>query len=211
MKKFWLVLMALMVLVGCVSAEGVTPEEEEAPFTVVEENGQYFLEVIGNPSTGYVWTVFSIVGDVVNVLDPTAVETADEVAGAPVTYRIAVEAVNAGETILVLRYMRPWEMAIDKEIPVLVTVDENKEMFFMQLEGMPMAATVVEVMAEEHMVLVENETLGQVICTFPAEMPLPQAGENIKIWFNGVMALSFPGRINVLGWETVAPPQARVE
>ena len=60
------------------------------------------------------------------------------------------------------------------------------------------------------MALVENETLGQVICTFPEDMPLPMAGEQIKIWSNGVMALSFPGRINVLGWETVAPPQARM-
>ncbi|MBR6754080.1 MAG: hypothetical protein IKM05_08640, partial [Clostridia bacterium] len=74
----------------------------------------------------------------------------------------------------------------------------------------PWNLTAVEIMADEHMILAENETIGQVLCTFPEDMPLPTEGENIRVWFNGVMALSLPSRINVLGWETVAPPQARM-
>lgn len=217
MKKAFMILVALMMLMTGVMAEDVTPEdavpEEEVvlfPYGLVEEDGKYFIELEGNPSTGYIWTAFCIVGDVVNVKDAVILggEETDMV-GVPVTYRFEVEAVNAGETIVVFRYFRPWEMVMEKEIPVLVNVDEEGKMFFMYLEGMPMEMTVAEVMADEHMALLENENLGQVLATFPEDMPLPMAGENIKVWSNGVMALSFPGRINVLGWEVVAPPQAR--
>lgn len=209
MKTLISIMMALMLLVGGGVADETLPE---APWQLIQEDGKTFIELTGNPSTGYIWTVFAIVDGVVTVTDPApvAAEKESHLVGEKETYRIEVTAENAGETILVLRYLRPWEMDIQQEIPVLVTVDEAKEMFFMQLDGMPMEVTVSEVMTEEHMILVESETLGQLICTFPEEMPLPMAGENIKIWSNGVMALSFPGRINVLGWETVAPPQARM-
>ncbi|MBQ9944693.1 MAG: protease inhibitor I42 family protein [Clostridia bacterium] len=218
MKKAFMILVALMMLVTGVLAEDVTPEDaapaEEVilfPFGLVEEDGKYFIELEGNPSTGYVWTAFSIVDDVVNVKDAVILGGDQEgTTGAPATYRFEVEAVNPGETIVVFRFFRPWEMVMEQEIPVLVNVDEEGKMFFMHLEGMPMEMTVVEVMADEHMALLENENLGQVLATFGEDMPLPMAGETIKVWSNGVMALSFPGRINVLGWETVAPPQARM-
>lgn len=209
MKNVLMILLSLMMLCGAV-AEDVQPE---MPFQIIQEDGKTFIEVTGNPSTGYIWTIFPIVSDIVNVTDPAPVDdesAGEDLVGAPVTYRVEVEAAAAGETILVLRYLRPWEMDIQQEVPILVNVDENGEMFFMYLEGMPMAMTVVEIMEEEHMILAESETLGQLICTFPEDMPLPTAGENVRIWSNGVMALSFPGRINVLGWETVAPPQARM-
>lgn len=209
MKKLIAILMSLMMLT-CAFAEDAQPSY---PWEIIEEDGKTFIKVTGNPSTGYIWTVFPIVGDIVNVTDPTPVEkeTADEaLEGAPVEYRIEVEALTPGETILVLRYLRPWEMDIAKECPILVNVDENNALFFMPLDGMPWNLTAVEIMADEHMILAENETIGQVLCTFPEDMPLPTEGENIRVWFNGVMALSLPGRINVLGWETVAPPQARM-
>lgn len=218
MKKAFMILVALMMLVTGVLAEEnncdeIVPTEEVIlfPFGLVEEDGKYFIELEGNPSTGYIWTAFCIVGDVVNVKDAVILGGDQEgTTGAPATYRFEVEAVNPGETIVVFRFFRPWEMVMEQEIPVLVTVDEAGKMFFMYLEGMPMEMTVVEVMADEHMALLENENLGQVLATFGEDMPLPMAGENIKVWSNGVMALSFPGRINVLGWETVAPPQARM-
>lgn len=218
MKKAFMILVALMMLVTGVLAEEnncdeIVPTEEVIlfPFGLVEEDGKYFIELEGNPSTGYIWTAFCIVGDVVNVKDAVILGGDQEgTTGAPATYRFEVEAVNPGETIVVFRFFRPWEMVMEQEIPVLVTVDEEGKMFFMHLEGMPMEMTVAEVMADEHMALLENENLGQVLATFGEDMPLPMAGENIKVWSNGVMALSFPGRINVLGWEVVAPPQARM-
>ncbi|MBR2054065.1 MAG: protease inhibitor I42 family protein [Clostridia bacterium] len=218
MKKAFMILVALMMLVTGVMAEEnncdeIVPTEDVIlfPFGLVEEDGKYFIELEGNPSTGYIWTAFCIVGDVVNVKDAVILGGDQEgTTGAPATYRFEVEAVNPGETIVVFRFFRPWEMVMEQEIPVLVTVDEAGKMFFMHLEGMPMEMTVAEVMADEHMALLENENLGQVLATFGEDMPLPMAGETIKVWSNGVMALSFPGRINVLGWEVVAPPQARM-
>ena len=209
MQNLMMLMMALMMLFTSVSAEDVIPEE---PFTLIQNEEGTFIEVTGNPSTGYIWTVFTIVGDIVEVTDPEALpaDTEEGLAGAPVTYRLQVTALQEGETILVLRYMRPWEMDIQKELPILVNVDAEGQMFFMLLEGMPMEMTAVEIMEADHAALMESETLGQVIATFPADMPLPGVGEQVKIWSNGVMALSFPGRINVLGWETVAPPQARL-
>lgn len=209
MKNLMMMLMALMMMFTGSLAED---EMMAQPFTLVENEDGTFIELAGNPSTGYIWTVFPIVGDIVEVTDPEALPSQEEepLDGAPVTYRIQVTALKEGETILVLRYMRPWEMDIQQELPLLVTVDAEGKMFFMLLEGMPMEMTAVEIMEEDHTVLMESETLGQVIATFPQEMPLPGEGEQVKIWSNGVMALSFPGRINVLGWETVAPPQARM-
>lgn len=207
MKNLMAMLAALMMMI---TGGGAAPAPAQPLYELIREGDKTYIELIGNPSTGYVWTVFPIVEGVVTAKDPVALETESDVVGAPVKYRMEVEAAAAGETILVLRYLRPWEEAIQTEIPLLVTVDEEGEMFFMHLEGMPLEVTVAQVMEEEHKALVENENLGQVICTFPEEMALPMAGEHIKIWTNGVMALSLPGQMNVLGWETIAPPQARM-
>ena len=73
------------------------------------------------------------------------------------------------------------------------------------LEGRADGVTV----NEDGSVLLNTETHGEVIARFPEEMPLPTEGENVKIWFNGVMTMSLPGQINVIGWETVAPSKAR--
>ena len=62
---------------------------------------------------------------------------------------------------------------------------------------------------EEGTAFLNTETHGEVLARFPEDMQLPTQDENVKIWFNGVMTMSLPGQINVIGWETVAPSKAR--
>ncbi len=209
MKKFMIALVALMMLVSGAVAETEMPD---VPFHIVEEDGKTLIEVNGNATTGYVWSLFQIVEGVVNTGDflPVEVETDEALLGAGKLYRVEVEAVAEGETILVLRYIRPWELAVEQEVAILVNVDENNDLHFMHLEGMPMEMTAIEKVEGENAYLLESETLGQLIATFPEDMALPVEGEMMKVWFDGVVAMSLPGRINVMGWETIAPIQARM-
>ena len=77
-----------------------------------------------------------------------------------------------------------------------------------------MDGTVTEVFAEENAMLVNTETHGDVYVRLPAvaqaeeqaetevqeetseEAILPQSGDKVTVYFNGVMTMSLPGQIN---------------
>lgn len=69
-----------------------------------------------------------------------------------------------------------------------------------------MDGIVSEVFAEENAMLINTETHGDVYVHLPAvdaeaqteaEAPaMPAAGDDVTVWFNGIMTMSLPGQIN---------------
>jgi len=208
-KKLMAIMLAAALLLSCTA---LANEEKEAPFTVYPPEKAYAVfEFVGNPSTGFSWTAFPLVDGIVDVSmgEYTAYESEDAV-GQGGIYTFKVTAVEAGETIVLFHYTRPWETDEMTTKAYLINVLEDGTMDVRDLEGFaPLMGTVVSVDEESASVLLNTETHGEVIARFPADMQLPTVDEHVKIWFNGVMTMSLPGQINVIGWETVAPPMAR--
>lgn len=209
MKKMFALLFALFML--CTAAVA----EETAPFTIYppqKAHASFTLE--GNPSTGYFWTAFLVNDGVVTLTDPEGTYTQDPAeegmvgVGGSYTFEITAEA--AGETILLFHYSRGWETETLETKAYLIQVTETEEMFIRDLEGMaPLTGQIVSVDAENRTALVETENQVQVLARFPQDMELPTVDENVNIWFNGVMTMSLPGQINVMGWESVPAENAR--
>jgi len=89
-------------------------------------------------------------------------------------------------------------------------VDEEGNLYIQDLEGIaPLVGTVTGIDEENHSAFVQTETHGEVLARFPEDAQLPTVDEQIKIWFNGAMTMSLPAQVGVIGWETIAPSQAR--
>lgn len=210
MKKI-LCLVFSLLMIGAVALA-----EETAPFTVYPpQKAHAVFEVAGNATTGYAWSAFLVRNGIVELADAQGEYTEDEheegVVGIGGTYRFEITAVAPGETILALTHGRAVENDILETRAYLIVCLEDGTLEIRDLEGLaPLQGTVVSVDAQEHTALIETQDQGQVLARFPEDLELPTAEENLKIWFNGIMTMSLPGQINVMGWETIAPEQARV-
>ena len=210
MKKLLVILMIIAVALGCAA---VAEDAVKETFTVYPPVKAYAVfELDGNPTTGFSWTAFPVKDGIVEISEAEYEENdnKDGLVGVGGVYRFKVTAVTAGETIVLFHYARPWETQDIITKPYLVMVLEDGTMEIQDLEGFaPLKGTVVSVDQEADTVLLDSEIHGEVLARFPEDMQLPVQGENVKIWFNGVMTMSLPGQINVMGWESVAPAMAR--
>lgn len=210
-KKFFALMIALLMLIPAAFAE------ETNPFTIYPpQKAHAIFEFESNETTGFSWTAFLLNEGVVELTKPEGEyipEVSDkdpDTLGAGGMHRFEITAVAPGETIVLFHYSRGWESddMITKAYWVCVTEDGNMEI--RDLEGYaPLIGIVSSTDTEEGTALIETETHGEVLARFPENMPLPTVNEQVKIWFNGVMTMSLPGQINVIGWETIAPIQAR--
>jgi inhibitor of cysteine peptidase len=111
-----LVLVAAMLL-GAFSASGgasVTVSEADAGRTIQLRRGDTLIvELRGNPSTGYSWTVEAAESDVLNADGEPEFAPESDKLGAGGMYTIKFAAERTGSAVLKLVYHRPW----DKETP----------------------------------------------------------------------------------------------
>ena len=81
------------------------------------------VELAGNPTTGYAWSVASMDGEAVSLEGEQYAPPAGERRGAGGTYRWTLRAKHAGQTTLHLVYAREWEDAEPtREFTVTLTV-----------------------------------------------------------------------------------------
>ena len=103
--------LAASLLAGCgdSSAEDLALTEDRNGETVVLEEGDGFsVELSGNPTTGYEWTVVRIDADFLR-LEESSYDAESSAIGSGGTYVFRFETLKAGETTLVLAYRRSWE------------------------------------------------------------------------------------------------------
>lgn len=211
MKKIISIFFALVIFCSAAMAEDIAP----VPFTIhPPKAASAVFEFDVNPSTGYTWTAFIIKDGVIELVNPdgdyVADETEEAIVGQGGKHSFEITATGAGETIILFHYLRPSEGAPEKTLAYLVSVDEEGNLFIQDLEGIaPLIGTVISIDEKNHFAFVQTETHGEVLARFPEDIQLPTVDEQIKIWFNGVMTLSLPGQVCVIGWETIPPIQAR--
>ena len=202
MKKFLIILTALMLLFSVTLAEGTEPTVCTA------------LCFDTNETTGYQWTAFLVGGDAVSLPDNGAGHTVtdanpenlDGVGGK--TYFILVPE-KPGKSLVAFYYGRPWESEILEEKIYLVTVAEDLTMGVMDVtDGSVIEGTVTEVNEAEQTILLNNEERGDIVVTFDSDV-LPMAGERVKVYTDGLMTMSLPPIMNGFAWGTVPGEMAR--
>jgi predicted secreted protein len=109
------ILIPLLSLNACKQGtpKTVTVMEKDSGGTVKIHLGDVLeVNLIGNPSTGFMWEQQSLDSTIVNAKGETAFKPDHEepgFAGSPGRFTMRYEAVKRGQTDLLLVYHRPWE------------------------------------------------------------------------------------------------------
>ena len=111
-QGIWIgIFLAASLLAGCGdgSAENLVITEDRNGETIALEKGDGFsVELSGNPTTGYEWTVVRIDADFVR-LEESSYDSDSSAIGSGGTYVFRFETLQAGETTLAFAYRRSWE------------------------------------------------------------------------------------------------------
>ena len=202
MKKMIAILAAL--LLTCTVALADTVHETKAVTVSLDANA----------TTGYMWTGYVLGGDSVVLSAAEGTYVVDEAPEGMVgvggqTYFTLIP-VKPGVSIVTFTYARSWENDAIEQRVVLADVDDDLNLYVTDVtEGGRIEGTVVSVDAENHSVLLNTETHGEIIANFDAEMELPVADEQIVIYTNGIMTMSLPAIMNAIAWQTVPGEKAR--
>jgi predicted secreted protein len=89
------------------------------------------IEFVTRPTTGYIWQLTRAYNNVIELREDAFTthkkwfrRSALQPYGAPKTYRIRINAINTGQTTLVLENKRPWEkQPIEKVIYTIIVED----------------------------------------------------------------------------------------
>jgi inhibitor of cysteine peptidase len=85
-------------------------------------NEQFYITLSSNPSTGYEWQVASVSNpDMVRFVDSQYIRPESELVGAPGKQVLTFNALQEGNAIVKLQYVRPWETGVP---PVSIYVAE---------------------------------------------------------------------------------------
>lgn len=167
-----------------------------------------------NASTGYFWTAFVKAGSSVVVDEDAGNYVEDDhpagLVGVGGVRTFVLRAVEAGDSLIHFVYSRGHEADIAQEKFMLVTVDEDNNLFLQDLtEVCVQEGRVLEVNGEEHTLLVETEKQGQVIVTLPEALPLPDVDMDVRLFTDGIATMSLPPLMNALSWDLIPPENAR--
>lgn len=100
---------ALLAGCGGGSADELAITEDRNGETLALEEGEKFsVELSGNPTTGYEWTVVRIDADFLRLAE-SAFNADSSAIGSGGTYVFRFETLQAGDTTLGLAYRRSWE------------------------------------------------------------------------------------------------------
>lgn len=202
MKKMIAILAALLLTLSFARADSI------------HETKAVTISLNANATTGYVWSGFVLGGDsvVLNSAEGTYVvdEAPDGLCGVGGQTYFTLIPVKPGTSIVIFNYARGWEPdAIDQRV-VLADVDEDLNLYVSDVtDGGRIEGTVVSVDADNHSVLLNTESHGEIIANFDADVELPVTDEQIVIYTNGTMTMSLPAIMNVIVWNTVPGLEAR--
>ena len=204
MKKLWTLLVVFVMAI-------IPAFAQEAEITVnPPQAASAVFALKGNATTGNKWTAVLLTDGVAHLTNPDGEYTVDEadegMTGVGGTHRFELVADAPGETVIIFRYGRAWEGSTAQTLQYLVTVLEDGTM--QVSEAAVLTGTVTEIDEENHLAFIKTEN-DEVLARFPEDMMLPVQDEELNIWYNGIMTLSLPAQINVIGWETIPNENAR--
>ena len=168
MKK--IIIIALAALLAVVSAFAVVNEEPETEMAEVQE-------------------VFLISGEIMEIGEDSILINAGE--AGMVQANIAEETImeTTGELAVGDYVHVDYDGKMTRSIPAQITAQVIR-CYIMEGE-------ISEMIDGENAALIETETHGQVYVHLPEDNQAElQAGDSIKVYFNGAMTMSLPGQIN---------------
>ena len=126
-----LIATAVWLAPSCDSTEAPEPTvlaltaDDDGSTQTVRVSDTLIVELAGNPTTGYSWSVASMDQDVLNLEDDDYTpDLAERRIGAGGVYRFTFLAKRAGQTDIHLIYKRAWESGLpDDEFTVTVVVE----------------------------------------------------------------------------------------
>jgi inhibitor of cysteine peptidase len=107
----------LLAATGCKKSVAVIKLDAESNGGSVEMAVGDQLQVVleGNPTTGYVWDLYEVDRDVLDMPEMAGYQQEGEDLGAGGMFTLTFVAVKAGQTQLSLRYFRPFELEAPPE------------------------------------------------------------------------------------------------
>ena len=78
----------------------------------------------------------------------------------------------------------------------IMTRSKPPQVNAMKIHSYVIDGVVTSLDKEGNTMLVQSEKFGQVMIRLPDMDSLPQEGDNVRVYNNGVMALSYPGQVN---------------
>ena len=113
----------LVVLVGCGTAKSVSVTQDDSGSSVtVPERGTLQVSLVGNPSTGYSWTVTDDAGGILKQIGEPTVAPVDpnaspsgQAVGASQRQTFQFDAAKTGSGELKMEYKRSWETTVPPE------------------------------------------------------------------------------------------------
>lgn len=113
MRRVFVFLLPLFFMVSCVSSGSF-------------ESQKRYIELRGNPSTGYTWVNDVDETDVISIEEKVTYLGAPDVVGAPSLFSYTLTSLKPGKATVNFKYCRPWEEGEGIEQRVFeVTVSES--------------------------------------------------------------------------------------
>lgn len=170
------------------------------------------LEFDSNRTTGYDWFGHIIGGDSVELgdgvyLEDENPEMLDGIGGTTV---FTLNAAEPGKSLVMFEYGRPGEMDTDEKVLILAEVDEDGNLTTMDVtESSMIEGIVTDVSEEDAAVTVYSEVQGEILAYFAEDLAIPVMDEEVRLYTDGVMTMSVPPIVNVLGWGSIPSDLAR--
>ncbi len=125
--KIFLTFALLFILMGSLAAQPVNAvivNADESTSVVLDKGDDLTVNLTGNPTTGYLWEVFSLDGSVLQQVGDSVFRQDQPLMGAGGTVSFQFKAVGSGSTTVVFAYHRPFEKGIPpiktRELQVVV-------------------------------------------------------------------------------------------
>ena len=120
--------------------------------------------------------------------------------GDEVYVHLSDETVNELETLSVGMYVNvDYNGMMTRSLPPQITA--------LRIFGAVLEGIITEITSDS--LLLNTDTIGDVIVHLPEGMSAPVVGMHVRVYFNGVMALSLPGQITAQFIETIPSENAR--
>jgi len=209
MKKIVIFLLAAILLVTCFAlaeqAEPTAQPENEIATTdetiISEDTMAYEGEMMEEEFVGECPESYFVSGYVMEVMEDGSllILTND---GEEIVIHMSEE------TVVEIENIQPGQFII-ADYNGMMTRSLPPQISAQHLYVYVMEGTVTEQLIEDNAFLMETELQGLVMVRLPEGMRMPNAEENVRVFFNGVMTLSLPGQINAFGMETIPNELAR--
>ena len=128
-KIFIEAFLVVSLLAGCGDSAAdhlALTEDRNGETITMEPGGKFSVELSGNPTTGYEWTVARIDAAFLR-LEESAYDADSSAIGSGGTYVFRFETLQAGETTLALAYRRSWETTVsDRTFTLAVSIQGSE-------------------------------------------------------------------------------------